>query len=163
VRERQQFEELSSVVAVGLLAEDMVLVIGRVLRDIHGELRARDRRVVEDARRLFVALSEQTTLPTGAGRERMIVDDAYRDTIRILRDRVTAVDSDTREAAARLVRLLDAVLEGAVTDAEVEELMRLREVFVEVGKTMLTRSNELMRSRQETITGWRPMQATSIS
>jgi hypothetical protein len=163
MRERQQFEELSTVVALGLLAEDMVMVVGRVLRTRAADLPDRDRRIVENARRLFEALSEQSTLPTSAARERMVVDDAYRDTMRILRERVMEIDQGGREAAANLVVLLDAVLGGHVTDEQIEQLARLREVFVEVGKTMLTRSNELMRSRQETIGAWPPMQAISLS
>jgi hypothetical protein len=161
MREREQFEELSSVVALGLLAEDMVLVVGRVLRGI--DIVDRDRHVLRDARRLFEVLTEETVVPTTWMRERMVADDAYRDAMRIVRERALTIDQSEREAAAELVALLDAVLDGTLGNEQGEQLVRLREIFVEVGKTMLMRSNELMRSRQETISSWRPMQATSLS
>lgn len=161
MREREEFEELSSVVALGLLAEDMVLVLGRVLRGI--ELGDTDKHVLRDARRLFEVRGDEDVVPTAWGHERIVADDAYRDAMRIVRERSPQLDQAGRDAAEQLIALLDAVLNGTLGDGDKEQLVRLREIFVEVGKTMLMRSNELMRSQQETISSWRPMQATSVS
>jgi hypothetical protein len=161
MRDREEFEELSSVVALGLLAEDMVLIIGRVIRG--AELGDEDRDVVRDVRRLFEMSVEEGVVPVAWGETRIVSDDAYRDALRIVRERSPQLDQAGRDAAQQLIDLLDAVLNGTVSEEQGEQLVRLREIFVEVGKTMLMRSNELMRSRQETISSWRPMQATSVS
>jgi hypothetical protein len=159
MRERQQFEELSSAVALGLLAENMVLALGRVLRG--DPVRDTDRPVLEDAKRLFETLGDDTIVPLNRMYDRMFADDAYRDTLRIVREQVP--DQSDREIATQLAALIGSVLEGAVDEELRVRLASLREIFVEVGKTMLLRSNELMRSEQETISSWRPMQAISLS
>jgi hypothetical protein len=157
MRERQEVEELSATVSLGLLAEDMILVIGRASR--HEELRERDRRVLEAARNLFRLLgSDNITLRT-PGADQMLSDTGYLDALRAMESR--AGDGDAQEVAAGLVELIELVLRGDATDEHTEPLLRLRGIFVEVGKATLMRSNELGRTQQES-RAWRPTPTTSL-
>lgn len=158
MRERQQFEEVSTVVSLGLLAEDMVLVIGRVMRG--DEMRERDRRVLEKAKRLLETLSSEDVVPVDLGADQMLADEAYLDALRALKLR--APEAEEQVAAAQLVALLDAVLRGELDEPMREQLLQLRAIFVDVGKSMLTRANDLARSRQEAY-AWHPTKATSLS
>jgi hypothetical protein len=158
MRERQHLEELSGAVSLGLLAEDMVIVIGRVMR---GEtLNAKDRRVLEMARALFATLGCADVILPAAGRDQMLSDDAYFDALRAVETQVPG--QEAQAAAARLVELLDTVLTGDVDQVAAHELHALRAVFIDVGKATLMRANDLSRSRQEPYP-WRPMRVISPS
>jgi len=158
VQERDPFEEISNVLALGLLSEEMVLVVGRVLRK--EPLSERDRRVVEDAKRLFQALRTESVLPTDPRMRRLPFNDAYREALNAVKVRVP--DTDEVEAAAYLVELLNAVLAGSLDPAQASRLEQLRGIFTDLGKAMLLRATTLSRTRQEP-GRWNPTPAPSGS
>lgn len=158
MREREPFEAISSTVSLGLLAEDMVLVLSRVIRS--NPLEPRDRRVLEDARDLFASVASASVVPVAAPPERFLFDDTLQDTLRAVRVRVPK--EGTQQAAQGLAALIAAILAGKVAADVRMDLETLRSIFIDIGKAMLLRANDLSRSSQEP-SSWQLIPAPSPS
>jgi hypothetical protein len=154
--ERRGGEELSGLLSLGLLAEGAIRALGRVTRN--EPLAEGDERILHDALRLFERMAEEEVVVVRAVADQMLTDDSYLDALRVVE---LAAGNDLQERAKRYAELLGRAVDGGVTDEERAELADLRDLFVSVGETTLSRANELSRAYPEP--SWRPvLQTTSL-
>lgn len=152
VLEQRSQDELAGAISLGVLAERMVLALGRAVRG--DNLLPNDTAVLEDAKRLFELMTESDVIVIDSLVNRMLTDESYLDALRVVR--LDSGDNEIEASARRYVELLGRVLDGTIEEQERDELARLRNLFVHVGEKTLSRANELSRTRQES--SWQPMQ-----
>jgi len=154
--ERKSREE--GALSAGLLAEKMVLALGRVLRS--DPLTDEDKRVLASARDLFETMTSRDVLVFGPRASRMLDDGSYFDALEVVE--VQANGDELEERLNRYAELLKKLADGHdPTNAEQDDVRSLRELFTEVGETTLARANEASRAPEDAT--WRPTkQATSL-
>jgi hypothetical protein len=161
VRDRQQLEELTGAVSLGVLAEEMVLATGRVLREEH--LGDRERQTLEFGHQLLERLSTATFgLVPPSGPRRMDTDETYLDAFRAVR--LQAPEEPAQEYLSRLADVLSRIVAEKKLTAEDRELVvSIRDLFSRVGELTLARANDLFdRSHKEPFS-WIRMQTISPS
>jgi hypothetical protein len=161
VQDRQQLEELTGAVSLGVLAQEIVLATSRVLRK--EDLADRERHTLEAGQQLLERLSaEKLGVAPPAGARTMDTEETYLDAFRAAR--LQAPDEPAQEFLGRLAKVLSAVLAGKeLTEEERGLVVRIQEFFARIGELTLARANDLFdRPRKEPFP-WIRMQATSFS
>jgi hypothetical protein len=154
--DRRSREELSGVLSLGLLSERIVLTLGRALRD--EKLSDDDRQALDSARRLFELMTNEDVIVIDSLEDRMLTDESYLDALHVVQ--MQAPGSEIEESARRYLDILQSLIDGHVTPEERDDVTALRELFVEVGETALSRANDLSRTPQEH--SWRPMHPLTL-
>jgi hypothetical protein len=152
--DRNKVGALSSTVSLGLLAEGVVLALGRASR--REELGSTDRDALSGASVLFGDIAANRVSITGPRGASGLPKLAYSDAIRAAE--MYAPDETAQVLAARIVSLIDAVLANGLTEQQEAEVARLREMFVALGKATLTHASQLSRERRGSYS-WRPSRA----
>lgn len=161
MHDRQQIEELSGAVSIGLLAEETVLATARVLRGIN--LNQRDKEALLTARKLLQRLG---ATPTGVmsppGPKRMDSEEAYLDTLRAVR--LQAPNEPLHGYLTKLAKVLSKAAGGKTLSSSDRQLVTsVRDLFIHVGELTLARAAELFdRSSQDPLS-WIQIQTTSPS
>jgi hypothetical protein len=145
MQDRHKSHEMAGVLSLGLLSERMVLALGRVGRS--EELTEEDRQAIQRATELFELMTTRDVIVVGATVNRMLSDASYIDALEALQGQTDG--GDIEDYAERYSELLRKVLAGEAGEDERAELEALRNLFVEVGLTTLSRANEISRTRQE--------------
>jgi hypothetical protein len=153
--ERRSREE--GALFAGLLAEGMVLALGRAHRS--ESLTARDKRAITKARDLFARMASTDVVLLGSQGSRMLDDGSYFDALEVVE--VEANGGSIEERANRYADVLTKLLNDADrTPEDDNDIQTLRNLFSELGETVLARSTEAARAPQDVT--WRPTrQATS--
>jgi hypothetical protein len=163
VRDRQQLEELTGAVSLGVLAEDAVLATSHVL---HGSSDSADldKKTLIIAQKILEDLSSATTIQIIApsGHRQMNTDEVYLDAFRAVR--LQAPDQPVQEYLRNLADALKRVIDsGTVEDEDRSNLEEVQSFFACVGEVTLARANELFeRSRKEPLP-WIRTDTTSLS
>lgn len=166
MRERRETEELSKTMSFGVLAENMVAVTGRLLRE--EPLTEVDTSVLTDAEALFRGL-ESVAQPGPQPRNRRLAPEeghlaisAFR-----VRERTDVLNTDEERALLEFVHNLLDVLERARVgnlgpdDREGVEVMR--SFFDSLGRVTLRRTQDLIWSRRRDPSQWTPLRETLSS
>jgi hypothetical protein len=163
VRDRQQLEELTGAVSLGVLAEDAVLATSHVLHGTSDDV-DRDRQTLVVAQKILEELSSPTTIEISApsGHRQMNTDEVYLDAFRAVR--LQAPDQPVQEYLKDLADALKRVIETGKVEAEDRpNLEEVQSFFACVGEVTLARANELFeRSRKEPLP-WIRTEQTSLS
>lgn len=148
-RDEPHLEELSSTVSAGLLAEETVFAIGRLLRG--QALDTSSRRAIKQAADLLrAATSPSAPVADAISFQQLSTDDSALDALRAAR--VQAPDKDLQEYLQHLVAVLERAEEGEDVSTESESLRAVRELFASLGHFSLARANKLARTREERLT-----------
>lgn len=145
MRDRHHFQGLSSAVSLGVLAEDVVLATGRLLR---GEpLDEQTTEVLARGRELIVSLYDtQKGLGPTLSASRQVSEQATIDALRAIRRQ--GLEAPTQDYLRSLAELLENP-DNVAEDARVQRLDELRRFFAFIGQVALARANGLARPRQE--------------
>jgi hypothetical protein len=148
MRDRQQLEELTGAVSLGVLAEEMVLAAGRVLR--REALGDRERQSLRMGHQLLErASSAKFGVVPPEGPRRMDTDEAYLDAFRAVR--LQAPGEPAQEYLRKLAAVLSRVLgEEELTPEDHKHLAQIQEFFARIGELTLARANDFFdKSRKE--------------
>lgn len=163
MRDRQQLEELTGAVSLGVLAEDAVLATSHVLHGSSDDV-DRDKQTLVIAQKILEDLSSATTIGIVApsGPRQMNTDDFYLDAFRAVR--LQAPEQPAQEYLKSLADALKRVIDnGKVEDEDRSNLEEVQSFFTCVGEVTLARANELFeRSRKEPLP-WIRTEKTSLS
>lgn len=146
VQDLQRQEELSSVVALGVCAEDIVLTAGRLSR---GQRDEGDTSMAEYAAAILRSLGNSAS-PFGSPSDKVgfMSSDGFIDTIRAVR--AHAPNHDVQSYSERLAATLESAARGEDPDAAArEDLERVRDVFGAIGRTAIARANDLSQSSRD--------------
>ena len=148
--DRRRYEEFGEVISLGLLAERVVLALGRAARS--EPLASEDGRALETAAELFDLARQDEVLEPIAISGRMLTNASYLEALRAVQrhGNVAEVEQELRRDADRLHALAGGTSDGI----EGDEILALRERFAEIGESAVARANELRRAQQEF--EWRP-------
>jgi hypothetical protein len=146
VQDLHRQEELSAVVAVGLSAEEIVLVAGRLARGFADEA---DLPIAEYGARVLRALGDVASpfgLPSDTAG--FMSSDGFIDAIRAVRAQAPGQDVKTYSEA--LAAALEKAARGEELAAADRELLeRVRDLFGVVGKTAIARANDLSQPQRD--------------
>lgn len=158
--EHPQIEELANAASAGLLAEEMVFAMGRILR---GEPldQSEERESVALGKAVLESLtSSDLTIPPPEGMSQLAADDEALDALHAVM--IQAPERDVREYLGRLVDVLDLVLKQEDVSSYQAELEALQELFATLGSITLARANSLSKGPEERLT-WPISVETSAS
>ncbi len=161
MRDRQQLEELTGAVSLGVLAEEMVLATGRLLRD--EQLGDKDLGILGVGQQLLERLSSESLgVVPPSGPRRMDTEEAYLDAFRAAR--LQAPGEPAQEFLGKLADVLGRAIKGETLSAVDRQLLpKIQEFFAQIGELTLARTNDLFdRSRKERFR-WIRMTASSPS
>ena len=171
MRDDYQLEEMSGAVGLGLLASDLVLAAGKVLRA--AALSKSDRATLDLGRRLLEALSAPLDdLPLIEGLGHLSSKNSTLDAIQAMQGRFPG--EDIAEHVVPLADALRAVLEaesgrderdtaGArVAEQYADRLREIRDLFASIGEAEVTRVTNLARPRQD-VPPWQTSTASFAS
>jgi hypothetical protein len=152
MHEHPQQTELASATSTGLLAEEMVFAIGRLLRE-RSRPEGEDAKAIEAGRVLLNSAVDPSLGVSQPGLSQLSQSEGTLDTIRAVL--VQAPGEDVKNYVQRLDRALKRALEdsGEDFDAYEDDLIAVRDLFATVGHLTLSRANRLTRSPQEHL-GW---------
>lgn len=161
MRDRQQLEELTGTISLGLLAEELVLAAGRALRS--ETLGDRELQTLETGHQLLERLGRVTfgVVPPPSTR-RMDTDEAYLDAFRAVR--LQAPGEPAQEYMRRHAAVLARVLKQEnLSPDDRASLAEIQDFFARLGELTLARANYVFdRSRKEPF-AWIRMRETSPS
>jgi hypothetical protein len=137
--------------SAGLLAEKMVLALGRVLRG--EELNSGDRQVLAQARDLFEAMVSNDVFVTNSGTLRMLDDGSYFDALHVVE--LQTSQGGLEERLREYADILRRIAEGAqLSDDDQQLVSALRGLFSTMGEKTLARAYEASRTTEDVT--WRP-------
>jgi hypothetical protein len=144
--------------SAGLLAERMVLTLGRVLRG--EDLKDSERAVLRDSHELFAAMTSHDVFVVSPSASRMLDEGSYFDALQVVERQ--AADHPLEELLDRYTGVLAKLGAG---DALADERERatvesLRSLFVIVGERSLARAYEASRAPEEVT--WRLTKQASL-
>jgi len=147
MHEHPYLAELANATSTGLLAEEMVFAVGRLIRG-EAELSQDDRQILEEGRRLLRSAVDPSPGEAQPGLSQLSEPEGTLDTIRAVL--MQAPDANVKS----YVEALDAALGGIVDEerdpsAYEAELDKIRDLFATVGHLTLSRANRLTRSPQD--------------
>jgi hypothetical protein len=162
VRDREQLEELTGAVSLGVLAEDTVLATARVLRE--ESLGARYRQTLQVAHQVLEGLSsdrvDEVTAPSG--RRRMDTDELYLDAFHAVR--IQAPGEPAQDYLKKLANAIKRVLDDEkLTDQDRVLVGKVKDFFSCIGEITLSRANELFDPSRKEPLSWIRMHTTSHS
>lgn len=163
MRDRQQLEELTGAVSLGVLAEDAVLATSHILNEAVDGIPDHDKQTLIIAQQVLEGLSSATTIAISPPETRqMNTDDVYLDAFRAVR--LQAPDQPAQEYLKGLADALRRVIDsGTVLDEDRPSLTQVQSFFACVGEVTLARANELFeRSRKEPLP-WTRTETTTLS
>jgi hypothetical protein len=166
MRETHQTEQLTDTVSLGMLAENMVFVSGRLLRD--ESLDERDRDTLDAAGRLLAGVGEVSKPEASASLIRRVAAEEGHLTLRALRSRMPDRDEEVSEDEVRilvdrLVELLSRARSDTLQPEDRDDLHAMRMLFASLGDYTLKRTQDLMSSRRRSSARWISSRATSAS
>jgi hypothetical protein len=155
--ERRNRDEGS--LSAGLLAERMVLALGRVLREnLEDPVTDEDKMVLAKARDIFQTMASRDVLVFGPRASRMLDDGSYFDALDVVE---LEAGDEVEERATKYAEVLDKLVNGiGPTEAEKDDVRSLRRLFLEMGETTLARMNEASRAPQDVT--WRPTKQPTL-
>ena len=158
MRDDYQLEEMSGAVGLGLLASDLVLTTGKVLRA--DALSDDDRRTLAFGRRLLEALGTPLDdVPPIEGLGQLSSKNSALDAIKAMQVRFPG--DDIGKHVVPLAEALRAVLEAdsakgkretalaSVLERYADRLREIRDLFATIGEAEVTRVTNLARPRQD--------------
>jgi len=152
VNDRHELQEMTGAVSLGVLAEEMVLAVGKLRRE--ESLAARDLDTITGGEQLLQRLSSDTpSVLSPVGIRHMGSEAALLDVFRAVRLR--APDQPVREFLRKLAEPLGrAARSEALQPSDRELLPEIQALFVQIGELTLARTNDLFdRGRKEPF-GW---------
>src|SRR5438874_1346627 len=144
-------DESQSHLSLGLLAERMVLALGRAVRgeDPVGS----DETVLKAARDLFHLMRSDDLIVAGRGpAARMFNDASYYDALHVVESEANGEGAE--QVAEEYEALLTKVLDRSVGENDLDDLKTLRRVFSEVGEMTLARAYDASRASEDMT--WHP-------
>jgi hypothetical protein len=154
-----QHEEMSSAVGLGLLASDMVLATGKLLRA--GDLSEHELQTLRHGWRLLEVLSAPLEdIPPSEGLSQLGTKSSALDALQAVQVRVPG--QDVQSYVQPLSEGLKAVLAGESPDAHQNELTLVQDLFASIGDVELTRVSNLSRPTPD-VPPWLTSTATSRS
>lgn len=159
MHEHPYLSELAGATSIGLLAEEMVFVISRLLRE-KARATEEDALVIAAGRALLDSIANPKPGGTRPGLNQLSGSEGALDAIQAVL--VQAREGDAEAYVTRLVAALRAIEGRENVEGREDDLMEARDLFATVGRLSLSRANGLTRSPQERI-GWLTSAATSTS
>lgn len=160
MREHPHLAELASATSTGLLAEEMVFVISRLLRERRRPGK-KGLKIIEEGRALLKSAVDSPLDETPPSLSRLFEPEGTLDTIRAVL--VQDPNADVKSYVERLDAALAEVLEGGeAIESREDDLMEVRGLFATVGHLTLSRANRLTRAPNEDF-GWPISPVTSNS
>lgn len=160
--DRHQLEEVTGAVSLGVLAEEMVLAVGRLRRE--EQLTQEDLRTIEAGQRLLEELSSAVPgVLSPGGTRHMDTEAAILDVYRAVRLR--APEEPAREFLARLAKPLARATQGdrMLSDQERALLPEIQALFTQIGELSLARTNELFDKGRKEPFAWSGSARSSAS
>lgn len=147
-----------STLSAGLLAEKMVLALGRVLRT--EPLTEDDKRVLRQARDLFQTMASQDVLIFGSGGRRMLDDGSYFEALQVVE--LQSEGAELGERLSNYADVLQKLADGVPLSTEEQDVVRsLRTLFSQVGEATLARAYEASRAPEDS--AWLPTKQATLS
>lgn len=161
VKDRQRREELEGLHGLSDLAGDLVHALGTFPR--REDLSPAEEEAVAKARALFELMTSHDVIAVGTSAGRFGGERSYLDAVRAVEREASG--RGIEEQARGYAETLEKVLEEDLPEPERIELepklVSLRRFFIRMSESVLARTDELSRARQES--PWRAPQTTSIS
>jgi hypothetical protein len=158
--EHPYLTELASATSNGLLAEEMVFVISRLLRE-KARPDEEDRKVIETGRAVLDSVADPTPGEARPSLSQLTGSEGALEAIQAVL--VQTEDGDVESHVRRLVKALKALEEGSEDIGSYEgDLTDARDLFAIVGRLSLSRANSLTRSPEEQLR-WPTSPAISTS
>lgn len=145
--DRQELREVAGAVSLGLLSEDLVLSVGRLLRK--DPLEAADYQALQFGKSLMERLGSQSRgALVASGTSRIDTDESDLDVYRAVR--IQSPNEPARELLNRFAGLLDRAIRGELSPDDEPTVILIRQLFARVGELTLARTDDLFeRSRME--------------
>jgi len=159
MRDRQLFEELTSTVSLGVLAEEMVMAAGHAAA--RKELDEHDVEVLRSGQELLstIASATLTVVPT-PGPRRMDTDVAYLEAFRAVR--LEAPGERAQDYLNELCGIIGKVLGGGeINDEDIAGLRRVQDLFARVGEMSLMRAGDFFEQPRKEQLPWTRMRASA--
>jgi hypothetical protein len=158
--ERQEIVELTDTVSLGFLSSDLVLALGRLVRQEN--LSSRDRDALRSGHDLLERLGnpEPTLQPTPG--PRLLTSDAVD--VEVFRAaRVQEPGEPVKAVIARMAALLERATTRPFEPADAKAADQVRRLFVYLGDMTLSRADDLLKTPHHERPAWLDPTATSIS
>jgi len=158
--ERHEIVELTDTVSLGFLATDLVLAMGRRLRD--EELTDGDLAVMHGGHDLLQRLGQpQPSLMPVVG-PRFLTSDAVD--VEVFRAaRAQEPDEPVKAVIGRMASLLDRAIAGSLEPSDAEAAGQVRTLFMHLGEITLSRADELLTNPHREQSTWTDPAPTSTS